>query len=115
MNTACGLDGVSAEHLKNCGRQIIPLLAMCLTGFMVHGFLPKEMMSVCLIPVIKDKRAKISNKDNYRPVALYQRYLKWFYLIDYRSTSILIVINLVSSRNLGLICVYIIIIIIIII
>ena len=27
-------------------------------------------MSVCLIPVIKDKRAKISNKDNYRPVAI---------------------------------------------
>ena len=70
LNKACGLDGVSAEHLKNCGRQIIPLLAMCLTGFMVHGFLPEEMMSVCLIPVIKDKRAKINNKDNYRPVAI---------------------------------------------
>ena len=42
---------------------------MCITGFMVHGFLPESMMSVVLIPIIKDKKAKISI-DNYRPVAI---------------------------------------------
>ena len=37
-NKACGLDGVSAEHLKHCSSRITPLLAMCITGFMVHVF-----------------------------------------------------------------------------
>ena len=37
-NKACGLDGVSAEHLKHCSCRITPLLAMCITGFMVHVF-----------------------------------------------------------------------------
>ena len=43
---------------------------MCITGFMVHGFLPESMMSVVLIPIIKDKKANISSIDNYRPVAI---------------------------------------------
>ena len=33
-------------------------------------FLPESMMSVVLIPIIKDKKAKISSVDNYRPVAI---------------------------------------------
>ena len=44
---------------------------MCITGFMVHGFLPESIMSVVLIPIIKDKKAKISSIDNNdRPVAI---------------------------------------------
>ena len=46
------------------------ILKYILTGFMVHGFLPESMMSVVLIPIIKDKKAKISSIDNYRPVAI---------------------------------------------
>ena len=61
-NKACGLDGVSAEHLKHCSSRVTPLLAMCITGFMVHGFfLPESIMFVVLIPIIKDKKAKISS------------------------------------------------------
>ena len=70
-NKACGLDGVSAEHLKHCSIRVTPLLAMCITGFMVHDFfLPESMMSVVLIPIIKDTKAKISSIDKYRPVAI---------------------------------------------
>ena len=63
------MDGVSAEHLKHCSSRVTPLLAMCITGFMVL-FLYESMMSVLLIPIIKDKKAKISSIDNYRPVAI---------------------------------------------
>ena len=69
-NKACGLDGVSAEHLKHYSSRVTPLLAMCITGFMVHVFLPESMISVVLIRIIKDKKAKISSIDNYRPVAI---------------------------------------------
>ena len=43
---------------------------MCITGFMVHGVLPESLMSVVLIPIVKDKKVKISSIDNYRPVAI---------------------------------------------
>ena len=43
---------------------------MCIQGFLVHGFLPDKMMSVILVPIIKDKTGKINDKDNYRPIAL---------------------------------------------
>ena len=54
-------------HLINV---LVYLLAMCFTSFMSHGFLPDSMLSVMLVPVIKDKAGKISSKDNYRPIAL---------------------------------------------
>ena len=46
------------------------MLAVCLTGLLVHGVLPESMISVILAPVIKDKTGKINSKDNYRPIAL---------------------------------------------
>ena len=69
-NKSCGLDGIYAEHLKLCSRRIIPLLAMCFTALFIHGFLPDAMLSVVLVPVIKDKCRRINDSDNYRPIAL---------------------------------------------
>ena len=73
INKTDGMDGVYAEHLKHCDKRIVPLLAMCITGFFVHGFLPSSLLSVVsvvLVPIIKDKCSKINSKDNYRPIAL---------------------------------------------
>ena len=67
---ACGLDGIYAEHITNCSRRLFTIMAMCLSGLFVHGFLPDAMLSVVLVPIIKDKCGKINSKDNYRPVAL---------------------------------------------
>ena len=69
-NKSCGLDGIYAEHLKYCSRRILPLLAMCISASFIHGFLPDSMLSVVLVPVIKDKCRKINDSDNYRPIAL---------------------------------------------
>ena len=73
INKTDGMDGVYAEHLKHCDKRIVPLLAMCITGFFVHGFLPSSLLSVVyvvLVPIIKDKCSNINSKDNYRPIAL---------------------------------------------
>ena len=36
----------------------------------MHGFLPESLMSVTLIPVIKNKKVQFNNADNYRPIAI---------------------------------------------
>ena len=69
-NKSCGLDGIYAEHLKYCSNRLLPLLSCCIQGLFVHGVLPSNMLSVVLVPIIKDKNGKINAKDNYRPIAL---------------------------------------------
>ena len=70
LNKSCGLDGITAEHLKYASEKLNYLLSMAITGFFVHGFLPESMLSVLIVPVIKDKAGNINSKDNYRPIAL---------------------------------------------
>ena len=69
-NKSCGLDGITAEHLKYASERLPYLLSMCITSFFIHGFLPESMLSVLIVPVIKDKAGNINSKDNYRPIAL---------------------------------------------
>lgn len=69
-NKACGLDRITAEHLKYSSHRLHPLLSLCFTGFLTHGVLPDSIMSVLLVPVIKDKAAKLNDLQNYRPIAL---------------------------------------------
>ncbi len=59
LNIVCGSDGICFEHLKYASNVLVPLLAMCSTSFISHGFLPESMLSVVLVPVIKDKASKI--------------------------------------------------------
>ena len=69
-NKSCALDGIFAEHMKYASSKLVPLLSMCFSGLFVHGYLPSSLMSVVLIPIIKNKCGNISSKDNYRPIAL---------------------------------------------
>ena len=66
----CGLDAIYAEHLMFCSNRLLLLLAFCITSFFVHGYLPINIMSVVLVPIIKDKSGKIGDKSNYRPIAI---------------------------------------------
>jgi len=70
LNKSCGMDGVYAEHLKYSSRRLLVLLSVCITSMFIHGVLPESMISVVLVPIIKDKTGKITSKDNYRPIAL---------------------------------------------
>ena len=69
-NKACGPDNITAEHLKCASKKLCPVIAMCFTGLFVHGILPESMLSVVLVPIIKDKVGKLNSSDNYRPIAL---------------------------------------------
>ena len=69
-NKSCGADSIYAEHLKYSSEKIYTLLSICLTGFFVHGYLPESLLTVILVPVIKNKAGNINSIDNYRPIAL---------------------------------------------
>ena len=69
-NKSCGIDGIYAEHMLYSSHVLFRLLGLCMSSFLVHGFLPDEMMAVALVPIIKSKSGRIMSKDNYRPIAL---------------------------------------------
>ena len=69
-NKSTGVDQISAEHLKLASGRLAPLLSLCFSAFVVHGFLPNPMMTVLLVPVLKDKAGKVGSSTNYRPIAL---------------------------------------------
>ena len=64
-----GLDGIFSEHILHCSERLLSMLAECITGFFVHGFLPDSMLSIVLVPIIKDKTGRIDRMDTYRPIA----------------------------------------------
>ena len=66
----CQLLLETAEHLKLAGPRLAVLLSICFSGLLTHGTLPDSMLSVVLVPVIKDKSGKVGSIDNYRPIAL---------------------------------------------
>ena len=70
LNKSCGLDQITAEHLKLSSYRVSVLLSLCFSGMLMHGTIPGSMLSVLLVPVVKDKTGKISCTENYRPIAL---------------------------------------------
>ena len=69
-NKTTGMDYISAEHLKCASSRVCTLLALCFNALIIHGFLPDSMMTVQLVPLVKDKAGKVGSSENYRPIAL---------------------------------------------
>ena len=67
---ACGKDVLLAEHLLHASPNIHFLLSICFNAFIVHGFLPNPLTDTVLVPIVKTKTKNISDKGNYRPIAL---------------------------------------------
>ena len=65
-----GYDGLNAEHFKFAGSSCTTHLSLCFTMMLRHNHLPSGLTKVVLVPILKDKTGNISEKDNYRPIAL---------------------------------------------
>ena len=64
------LDGISAEHLIYFQERLVKTLCMFFTSLFVHGYMPQAMIKSVLVPVVKNKTRSITDKSNYRPIAI---------------------------------------------
>jgi len=64
------LDGLSGEHYKFADVRINYLLSLLFNSMFSHSYLPNSLMQTVIVPIIKDKRGDVTDKDNYRPIAL---------------------------------------------
>ena len=69
-NKSRGLDGISSEHIKFAGQQLPVLLSILMSAILVHGYVPKSMLKSVIVPIIKTKNNRISDKDNHIPTCI---------------------------------------------
>ena len=65
-----GPDIVTAEHVQYASSIIVPMLRRLISAILVHGVLPSSMSNLELVPIPKDKKGKLNDQNNYRPIAL---------------------------------------------
>jgi len=57
-------------HLKYAHSNIIGLLSMLFNAMFLHNYLPCKLMETIIVHIIKSKNGLITDKDNYRPIAI---------------------------------------------
>ena len=69
-NKSPGPDLVTAEHVQLASSIIVPMLMKLISAILVHGILPDLMVDLDLVPIQKDAKGELNDKNNYRPIAL---------------------------------------------
>lgn len=67
---SCGTDGLSGEHVIYAHNNVYVYIRVLFNAMLCHGFIPHNLMSTILVPLLKDKKGDISAKNNYRPIAI---------------------------------------------
>ena len=78
LKDTVGFDNIHSNHLKFNSEVLDDLLARLFTSFIIHGFVPRDMIKGIITPVVKDKFGDLSDSGNYRPIMNSSVFLKCF-------------------------------------
>ena len=81
LGKSCGKDSIYAEHVKFAHDKVSVILSMLFNAMFIHGFVPKVLMDTLISPIVKDKKGNITDKNNYRPIAITSIFSKLLELI----------------------------------
>ena len=46
------------------------ILSMITNTMFIHGYIPQPLVDTVLIPIVRDKKGNVMDRDSYRPVAV---------------------------------------------
>jgi exonuclease III len=69
-NKSSGLDNITSEHLIYASRKISVYLSLIFNCTLFHGHLPVKLLETVLIPLVKDRKGVLTDRNNYRPIAI---------------------------------------------
>ena len=46
------------------------LISLLFNSVNIHGYLPTRLMETIIVPTVKDNKGVLTDKNNYRPIAL---------------------------------------------
>ena len=70
IGKSAGADHIHAEHLIHASDRLTVLFSILCTSMMKHGYIPSGMLDITLTPVVKTKTGDVTDKNNYRPIAV---------------------------------------------
>ena len=70
MGKSAGADHIHAEHLIRASDRLTVLLSILCTSIMKRGYIPSGMLDTTLTPIVKTKTGDVTDKNNYRPIAV---------------------------------------------
>ena len=70
MGKSAGADHIHAEHLIHASDRLTVLLSILCTSILKHGYIPSGMLDTTLTPIVKTKTGDVTDKNNYRPIAV---------------------------------------------
>ena len=65
-----GKDGLSSEHFIYSSKKVVAFLCLIFNCMIKHGHVPSKFMDTILVPLVKDKKDRLTDKNNYRPIAV---------------------------------------------
>ena len=88
MDLACnkspGLDGLNSEHMQLSSVQLPVLISILISVMLIHGCIPKHILTSVMVPIIKNKNKSSTDKNNYRPICISNVFTKIVEKILYR-------------------------------
>ena len=78
LTETIGYDNVHSNHLKFKCQLLHKFLAKLFSSFILHNFLPLEMIRGVIAPIVKNGLGNLSSSDNYRPIMNSSVFLKLF-------------------------------------
>ena len=63
-------DNLSSEHFIHAKQSVILPLCIFFSALLVHGYLPNQMIQSVIVPIVKSKTGSVTDKSNYRPIAI---------------------------------------------
>ena len=81
LGKAAGSSGIFSENLRYASKRLCVLLALLFQACLKSNFIPKKMVEILISPVVKDKNGNITDKTNYRPIAVANIISKLFELL----------------------------------
>ena len=65
-----GTDLLSSEHFIYANDSICVFLSLLFNAMFIHSYLPGKFMETTIVPLLKDKKGDVTDKENYRPIAI---------------------------------------------
>ena len=90
---------INSESLKHADHLVCLLLSSCFICMFTHCYMPSSMVKSIIVPLVKNKCGNLADKNNYRPIALFNMSFCFALKIIYGLT----LINLNSSSHISLI------------
>ena len=78
LNPYCGLDDICSQHFKYGSDALKNLITIFVNCCLQHSFIPHDIASGVISPIIKDKLNDNSKVENYRPIIKSSVFLKLF-------------------------------------